>query len=329
LSGIPAGSIERIEIVTNPSAKYDPDGTSGIINVVLKKNVKLGLNGIVTLSAATGDAYNGSVSMNMRNTKFNVFGNYAYDYKQGYRNQFSDLRQTYNGDSTVYLNQKRYGNDFSESHTAKIGMDIYLKDRNTLSWNVSGNTGERDRTGDQTNYRYLSQYDTLGLWNRGSREPTHNQNVDFGLNYDWEFKDDKGSINWNAYQSIGNVGNSGYYQQSYTIPDTAASLDQRLFNAEKNNITTLQMDVVRTFKGKWRTESGLKMIHRDMGVDTHSDSRNATGAYQQDTLSGATRSPQTGTMWCTTTRIRPRTGTARDSCGALNTLRRSICGRKP
>lgn len=285
LSGIPAGSIERIEIVTNPSAKYDPDGTSGIINVVLKKNVKLGLNGIVTLSAATGDAYNGSVSMNMRNTKFNVFGNYAYDYKQGYRNQFSDQTQRYNGgDSTVYFNQKRYGNDFSESHTAKIGMDIYLKDRNTLSWNVSGNTGERVRTGDQTSYRYLSQSDTIGLWNRSSREPSHNQNIDFGLNYDWEFKDDKGSVNWNAYQSIGNVGNEGYYLQDYSVPDTAAGLDQRLFNTEKNNITTLQMDVVRTFKGKWRTESGLKMIHRDMGVDTHSDSRNAIDAYQQDTL---------------------------------------------
>ena len=125
LSGIPAGSIERIEIVTNPSAKYDPDGTSGIINVVLKKNIRLGLNGNVTLSAATGNAYTGSTSMNMRNTKFNIFGNYAYDYKEGYRNNFSYLDQTY-GDSTVYLDQLRYGTDFSETHTAKVGMDLYL-----------------------------------------------------------------------------------------------------------------------------------------------------------------------------------------------------------
>lgn len=284
LAGIPAGSIERIEIVTNPSAKYDPDGTSGIINVVLKKNIKLGLNGMVTLSGATGNAYNGAVSMNMRNTKYNIYGNYAYDYREGYRNQFSDLTQTYDGDSTVYFRQRRYGTDLSETHTAKIGMDIYLKDRNTLSWNVSGNTGQRDRTGEQTNYRYLYGGDTLGYWNRDSYDPSTNQNVDFGLAYSWEFKEDKGSIDWSAYQSLGNGETAGYYQQYYTIPDTASSLDQRLFNTEKNNITTLQMDMVRMIKGKWRTESGLKMIHRNMGVDTHSDSRDVLGAYQQDTL---------------------------------------------
>jgi outer membrane receptor protein involved in Fe transport len=284
LSGIPAGSIERIEIVTNPSAKYDPDGTSGIINIVLKKNIKLGLNGIVTLSAGTGNTYNGSVSMNQRNTKYNIFGNYSYDYREGYRNNFSDMTQVYDGDSTVYFRQRRYGTDLSESHTAKIGMDIYLKDRNTLSWTMSGNTGQRDRSGGQTNYRYLDGNDTLGFWNRDSYDPGTNQNIDLGLAYSWEFKDEKGSIDWNAYQSLGTSENAGYYQQYYTIPDTASSLDQRLFNNEKNNITTLQVDMVRTINGKWRTESGLKMIHRNMGVDTHSDSRNAEGAYQQDTL---------------------------------------------
>lgn len=282
LSGIPAGSIERIEIVTNPSAKYDPDGTSGIINIVLKKNIKLGLNGIVTLSAGTGNVYNGSVSMNMRNTKFNIFGNYGYNYRDGYRNNYSYLRQGV-GDTAIYLDQNRQGGDIDESHTTKIGMDIYLKDRNTLSWNVSANTGQRIRSGEQLNYRY-QEGDTLGLWNRNSYDPGSNQNIDFGLNYSWEFKEDKGSIDWNAYQSLGNSKNAGYYDQWFTIPEDTIVLDQRLFNAETNNITTLQMDVVRNINTKWRTESGLKMIHRDMTVDTHSDSRGASGEYESDTL---------------------------------------------
>jgi outer membrane receptor protein involved in Fe transport len=283
LSGIPAASIERIEIVTNPSAKYDPDGTAGIINVVLKKNIRLGLNGNVALSAATGNAYTGSTSMNMRNTKFNIFGNYAYDYKEGYRNNFSDLDQTY-GDSTVFFDQRRYGTDFSETHTAKIGMDLYLKDRNTLSWTLSGNLGARDRFGDQDNYRYNESNDTVGVWNRTSFDPGYNRNLDLGLNYTWEFKEDKGTIDWAAYQSLGNTTNAGYYEQTYDDPSYGRNLDQRLFSLEKNNITTLQMDVVRMVKSKWRTESGLKLIHRNMGVDTHSDSRDTAGVYQADTL---------------------------------------------
>lgn len=283
LSGIPAASIERIEIVTNPSAKYDPDGTAGIINVVLKKNIRLGLNGNVTLSAGSGNAYTGATSMNMRNTKFNVFGNYAYDYKEGYRNNFSDLDQTY-GDSTVFFDQRRYGTDFSETHTAKVGMDLYLKDRNTLSWTLSGNLGARDRFGDQENYRYNENNDTVGVWNRTSFDPGYNRNLDLGLNYSWEFKEDKGTVDWAAYQSIGNTTNAGYYEQTYDDPAYGRNLDQRLFSLEKNNITTVQMDMVRIIKSKWRTESGLKLIHRNMGVDTHSDSRDTAGVFQSDTL---------------------------------------------
>ena len=260
LDGISAASIERIEIVTNPSAKYDPDGTSGIINIVLKKNIKRGLNGSVNLSGATGNAYNGSVSLNMRNTRFNIFGNYAYDYKEGYRNNFNDQTQTYD-DSIVYFQQKRYGEDKGESHNLKLGMDIYLKDRNTLSWNVSGVSGYRNRYGDQTNYRFLGTDDTLGYWHRSAYDPGQNQNLDFGLNYNWEFKEEKGSIDWNAYQSLGNSANQGYYDQYYDVPSDTITINQRLFSAEQNNITTLSMDVVRILKKNWRSCNALTQWH--------------------------------------------------------------------
>lgn len=287
LAGIPASSIERIEIVTNPSAKYDPDGTAGIINIVLKKNIRIGLNGNVSVSAGTGDVYNASTSLNMRNTKFNVFGNYSFDHREGDRNQYSDMTQTYSGvsgDSLVYFNQDRYGTDYSETHTAKVGMDIYLKDRNTLSWNLSGNLGQRNRFGDQDNYRYNTAGDTAGIWNRMSWDPSYNRGLDLGLTYSWEFKDNKGNVDWSAYQSFGDVTNGGYYLQSYTLPSNGTATDQRLFSLEQNKFTTLQMDVVRIFNEKWRTESGLKLIHRNMTVNTHSDSRDANGDYQPDTL---------------------------------------------
>ncbi|MBK6339677.1 MAG: TonB-dependent receptor plug domain-containing protein [Bacteroidetes bacterium] len=69
LSQIPANSIESIEVITNPSAKYDPEGMGGIINVVLKKNKKIGFNGNVGVTLGTRNKYNGTISLNYRNKK--------------------------------------------------------------------------------------------------------------------------------------------------------------------------------------------------------------------------------------------------------------------
>src|SRR5690606_16868026 len=78
LQSIPASSIESIEVITNPSAKYDAEGQSGIINIVLKKNKKLGLNGSLALSAGNRDNYNGSGNLSFQNKTINIYGNYSY-----------------------------------------------------------------------------------------------------------------------------------------------------------------------------------------------------------------------------------------------------------
>jgi len=283
LDGIPAGSIERIEIVTNPSAKYDPDGTSGIINIVLKKNIKQGLNGSITASAGTGNAYNSSVNLNMRNTKFNIYGNYGFDYRDGYRNNFSYLTQTF-GDSIVKLDQERYGADLAITHTAKIGMDLYLKDRHTLSLSLAGNLGDRERTGEQENNRYTENLDSLGYWLRNASDPSGNKNLDASLNYSYELKEEKGQLDLAAYQSFGDGFNSGYYNQRFIYPSDSAETFQRLFSTDETSITTVSADLVRIFNKKWRTESGLKMIHRNMHVDSRSDLQIASGPVTEDTL---------------------------------------------
>ncbi|MBM3165647.1 MAG: TonB-dependent receptor, partial [Bacteroidetes bacterium] len=98
LDALPAGSIERIEIVTNPSAKYDPDGSSGIINIVLKKNKLQGFNGLITANLGSGDLKGGNVadesaSLSYRNAIFNSFVSYNGRYLDGYRNNFMYSRQ--------------------------------------------------------------------------------------------------------------------------------------------------------------------------------------------------------------------------------------------
>lgn len=282
LDGLPAGSIERIEIVTNPSAKYDPDGTSGIINIILKKNVKRGLNGNFQLSGATGNAYNASAGMSLRNTKMNLYGNYAFDYREGYRNNYSTLTQQQN-DSNYYLNQNRFGTDLNNTHTAKIGMDLYLNDRNTLSWNLSGNTGLRERTGDQYNIRYTDFEDTTEFWTRTSSDPTNNNNLDGSIGLHHDFKESKGTVDWNVYQSFAEIENVGDYSQLFSVP-ADSSYRQTLTSTERSQFTTASMDIVRYLKKNIRTESGLKLIHRKMSVNSNMYTTNENGDFTFDSL---------------------------------------------
>lgn len=276
LDALPAGSIERIEIVTNPSAKYDPDGTSGIINIVLKKNKLNGFNGLVSTNLATtfqkgGKVGEGNLSLSYRTGIFNIYGTYNARYLEGYRNNYSHITQG-SGSSYFNLDQSRVGTDLNAGQTFRFGMDINLKARNTLGFSATGNIGVRDRTGDLWN----SSYDLLGqrdsLWLRSSYDPSQQRNFDFNVNYKYDFKNERGNLTVDATQSLGNENIQGFYTQNYYTPDSILTsyptLIQELRNTEKNNITTLQSDFTYLFpKLGARFESGAKAIIRDQSVN--------------------------------------------------------------
>lgn len=90
LQSLPASSIENVEVITNPSAKYDAQGTSGIINIVTKKDGRFGMNGNVTLGAGTRDKYNGNLGLNMRKGKWNVFLNSSFRINNTFNNVITD-----------------------------------------------------------------------------------------------------------------------------------------------------------------------------------------------------------------------------------------------
>ncbi len=138
LQQIPASSIDRIEIITNPSAKYDPDGVGGIINVILKKQKKQGLNGVINASIGTGNKYKADFLLNYRTKNFNIFGgpdfNYN-DFKMTGRNEYI----YYSPDTTSYRNSDMSGVHTRKGYGIRAGMDYYLTDRSTLT--LSGRYG--------------------------------------------------------------------------------------------------------------------------------------------------------------------------------------------
>ena len=295
LDALPAGSIERVEIVTNPSARYDPDGTSGIINIVLKKNKLKGFNGSLSSNLGTGDIqngniYEGNISLNYRNDKLNVFASYNGRSYRGYRNKFSDIYEFLPGDSLQHLDQNRIGTDLNISQSVRAGLDLNLAQFHKLGIYSNVSLGRRERTGNLWNSLYNQNKERTALWNRTSYDPKTRTNMDFGLNYEWLFAKDRGKLQFNLNQSFGDEDIYGYYAEYYYTPDSLNSgmdsLSQRLHNVESNDINSAQLDIEYVFPSiNARIETGAKSIIRSQSVNTFSESfESSANSYLEDTI---------------------------------------------
>ncbi len=175
LKSIPADAIERIEVVTNPSAKFDPEGTSGIINIITKEEKRRGVNGTISGTIGTWNKYNLSTFVAYRNKKFSFSGNYGFKYDKS-PNESTSLRNNFLNDSIRYLSQvedgengrmnnfARFGINYSLSQNNKIGIsglyNSFTFDRDLIRNSVITNASQENTS--NTN-RYSSR-DGLGNW---------------------------------------------------------------------------------------------------------------------------------------------------------------------
>lgn len=290
LDAIPANSIERIEVITNPSARYDPDGTSGIINIVLKKNRVKGVSGLVSTTAATGNKYEANAAVSYRSNKINTYMNYSLDYYEGYRNYYSTIERVITSDSTTVFDQQRDGTDLKNNNTLVLGFDYYFNDRNSVSVSGTGSLGERKRYGYLENFLDDSEGNFIDRWDRESLDPRYRKNLDVNLNYKRELKDELGEWTINLNNSYGTSDISGYYHQvkedSLGNSLSVNRLDQRLYNNTYDDIYTAQTDFSYVLKKiRARVETGAKFTYNDEYLNTVSETQDTlSGVYFEDTL---------------------------------------------
>ena len=140
LKQIPSSVIENIEIITNPSVKYDPDGQSGIINIVMKKNIISGINGVFNINAGTKDKYGTDLTLNYKTKKYNLFVGANWNYNTDYGTMKS-TRETYARDTTFLITEGKR-NQTRSGQQIKLGMDYFLTKKTSIT--VSGQLGKFD-----------------------------------------------------------------------------------------------------------------------------------------------------------------------------------------
>lgn len=145
LQSIPASAIENIEVITNPSSKYDAEGQSGIINIVLKRNAQLGFNGSIAGTLGNQKTQNASLNLAYQTAKVNLFGNYSYRKANRIGNGYTN-RTTYPGTAdAIFQNQVSDQKFAFNSHNIRTGIDINLDPKTVLTFSDNINIRDRDR----------------------------------------------------------------------------------------------------------------------------------------------------------------------------------------
>lgn len=285
LDQIPANLIDQVEVITNPSAKYDPDGMAGIINVVLKKNKLEGFYGNTQLSVGTGDNYDGSLGLNWRNSKVNLSSSYSYRYNDRF-SRSTTVRDNFLETDTNRLDQFADGGRLGTSHTVRLGADWYLTPARTLS--VSGNLGLRNQDNHEVvDFRILApenvleeHYDrsTSGINNRGSFDLNVGYREEFGSRAHF-FKADA------FYSRFFGENTSTFIQRWY---DLDGAIQDTLVPSEINtadnftDVYTFQADYERPLENEGRFETGVKSIIRTMGTDFVAGFEDQEGNFEND-----------------------------------------------
>jgi outer membrane receptor protein involved in Fe transport len=277
LSGIPASAIESVEVITNPSAKYDPDGMSGIINIVLKKNKLQGTNGSATLSAGTNNKYNGNVSYNFRKNKVNIFSNYSFRYNERFGK--GDVKRTsYAADSLIYLFQKNNSDNTNRNHSAKIGMDYNATKLASFGFNITMNYENKSEQEKLVNTYENQRNQLFSAFDRYSNSPSDGLSQDYNINYRQKFNNPKQLLSVESNYSVNkNQSVSKYEQNNYW--ENYQEINPYWFYQNNNSntdfsINTNTLDFESPLFKNGKIESGLKNINRKIDNDFYSETYN-------------------------------------------------------
>ncbi|MBF9251738.1 TonB-dependent receptor [Pontibacter sp. 172403-2] len=282
---IPANLIESIEIITNPSSKYNPEGTSGIINLVLKKEKKPGFYGSASVTAGTYDNYNTSLNLNYRYYKWSLNG--GYDFRQRTRPGFSNSFTTNSYfdeaglvDSTSYRQQEGDRNSTDISHNFRFGADYYLTPRHTISASALYRFGKDEGT-NNIYYRFLDANSLVtGTSLRNTDEVEDEQAMDLTLGYRQTFER-KGQeltadlvFNTNVDDEESNFSETGF--------EDLTEVQQTLVD-DSNTEFVAKADYVHPLSEDSRFETGFRSTYERLDEDSRFfNLNNATGALEYD-----------------------------------------------
>jgi outer membrane receptor protein involved in Fe transport len=264
LGTITAEMIEKIEVITNPSAKYDAEGTSGIINIVIKKEERKGLNGSVSVNTGVPHNHSIGLSLNRRTEKFNMFSQLGV----GYRELPTDVENTNRNliqGTALFSEGEEFRNE--NFYNVILGTDYMINKYNTLT--LSGYFAyEIEDQPSSTNFQRLDSDDRLvSEWNRSEVTEATNPKYQYELQYKKDFPDNKDhTLLFSALGNFFGKDQSSVFTNTTVSGENEDALQQTRTNFQEA-IYTFKLDYTRPFTDEITLETGAQYVANDVSND--------------------------------------------------------------
>ena len=287
LDQIPSDAIESVEVITNPSAKYDASGGgAGILNIVLKKNRKSGYNGSVRAGADRYGGANAGASLNVRENKINFSADLNTRIVRD-RTTSSINREDYSTTPYTFLNQQQLDTNKGHMYFGRVGLDYFLNNRTTISLtgfamhmqmaatsNIMINTDSMYSTGKISQYSTEEINSTRSFSGRGAT-----------LGFKQLFPKEKEEWTADASYFGGNANNSSLYTNSYYVSGRGSALAysqlQRIIGSGNDHNIILQTDFSDPIAPKTTLEAGLRAaLQSRLNINNNYTYNPDSGAYE-------------------------------------------------
>lgn len=284
LDQIPADAIASVEVVTNPSAKYDAEGMSGILNIVLKKNRRTGVNGLVNAGISTTRSSNAGVDLNVREGKINLFMNYNLRDRRSPMTS-NMFRKNLSDDTTTYMDQYQDGEFGRKFQSGRIGFDWFIDNRNTITVSQGITAGDFNNLNAQTIYD-LDEHQNRVRYAEGRNDSkrqfrNYSTQVGYKRTFSKEGRELTADFTYNRANSENRDDyNLQYFDMQHQPISSPIQPELRYANGNGNtSYYTGQIDFVNPLTEKSKIEAGLRTNSRTFN--------NVLSTYGRDFDSGA------------------------------------------
>jgi len=283
LAQLPAGSIDKIEVITNPSAKYKPDGTAGIINIVLKSKHPNEVAATVTASVGNDGRYNAGVSASLSQGKWGFFGSYSVrqDDRPRRSTDFRTVTDPVTGTTTT-LQKTSIESARPFSQLVRGGIDFAPDEHNRFGIGADYNHRSFYRTATDHNVVLDAGGATLSAYDRLRRDPENQRTTEYSATYQHTFLEPEHELNLEFKTSDSAEQENNRYTDVYATPVQSPTYDNTLIRPlERTNETTVEYQ--RPLGDSGKLETGYVRSGESLDMDFEISALNpVTGLFERD-----------------------------------------------